>query len=83
MIESGAEIYFSHPAKVDASPLFFAIKSKNLKILELMCDKNDINLDEVKNSSGLTPILYASSLGIFDVINYLSVRGCNLNDSNT
>jgi len=82
LIESGAEIYYSHPSKVDASPLFFAIKCKNLKILELMCDKNEINFDEAKNSSGLTPILYASSLGIFDVINYLSVRGCNLNDSN-
>jgi len=50
LIESGAEIYYSHPSKVDASPLFFAIKCKNLKILELMCDKNEINLDEAKNS---------------------------------
>jgi hypothetical protein len=62
--------------------LFFAIKCKNLKILELMYDINQINLDDAKNSSGLAPILYASSLGMFDVINYLSMRGCNINDSN-
>jgi len=80
LIEKGAEVYFTHPVKTDASPIFNAIKCNNLKILEMICDTG-VNLELCKNTQGSTPLVYASQLYHFEVINYLSIRNCNLNDS--
>ena len=49
MIERGAEVYYQHPVKTDSSPILFAVKSKNLKVLEMICDRG-IDIDQCKNT---------------------------------
>jgi hypothetical protein len=44
LVENKVDVYFEDPVKVDASPIFFAIKCGNLKAVEYICDTG-IKLD--------------------------------------
>lgn len=72
-------IHYTDSEKVDNSPLFFAIKSSNLAALELFCDMDTTRLDTLTNSQGANAVLIAALSGNFAAVNYLSVRGVDLN----
>ena len=80
LIEGGADIYFRDPIKVDYSPVFMALKIEQVAYLEMMCDAIDRGqMDQFLDSQGYTPLMIASKNGMHDVVNYLSLRGSDLN----
>ncbi len=48
----------------------------------MICDTG-INIDLCRNTQGSTPLSYASQMYLFEIVNYLSIRNCDLNDSGT
>jgi len=58
-----------------------------VKALEYLCDAPEADLDGCQNSLGYSPLHYAANLGMEEVVNYLSLRDCNLDaldpDGNT
>lgn len=62
LLEEGALSYINGTdIEKDRSPIFLAIRLQNTKLLESMCDyHNDLTL---KNSEGLTPLMYAAKHG--------------------
>jgi len=77
LIEKGAVSYFRDQIWVDFSPVFLAVTACMVSVLEIMCDNGE-NLDEYKDSQGFTPFTLAIKHAIHDVVNYLSLRGVNL-----
>ena len=77
LLDQGAASYLAEPIKVDYSPVFVAVTQCQVSVLEMMCDRGD-ELDDYKDSQGYTPLTLAVKLGVHDVVNYLSLRGCNL-----
>lgn len=71
-------IHSERPEKVENSPLFYAIRQNNQQALEFFCDRNTEQLNYTSDSRGNNTIMYAASYDNFDVVNYLSVRGLNL-----
>lgn len=61
LIENGACFYYEELKFRDLSPIFLAIKKQNTSLIEILCD-HGANLT-VKDSSGMTPLMYASSAG--------------------
>jgi ankyrin repeat protein len=61
-----------------------AVQSKsehNTDLLELMCDHN-AQLT-VKNSVGMTPLMFAAEKNFHDIVNYLSLRTRDLNEEDS
>lgn len=79
LIEAGANLYINDPVKVDYSPIFIAIKTAQLPIIEMMADTAGKELDSYRDSQGYTPLMMSFKHALHDVVNYLSLRGCNLN----
>lgn len=50
-----------------------------MPIIEMMCDTAADDLDGWRDSQGYTPFMLAVKLGLHDVINYMSLRGIDLN----
>ena len=63
---------------MDYSPVFVAIKMAQMSTIELICDSG-AQLDEFIDSQGYSPFMFAVKFGLHEVVNYLSLRGCNLN----
>ena len=78
LLEAGARPFYSDPIKVDYSPVFLAVKMSQVSVIEGMCDTG-AQMDEYKDSQGYTPLTLALKHGLHDVVNYLSLRGCNMN----
>lgn len=78
LIDEGAELYYSDPIRVDYSPVFIAVKMEQIPSIELMCDIG-AKLDSFVDSQGYSPIMFAVKFGLHEVVNYLSLRGCDLN----
>jgi ankyrin repeat protein len=83
LIEFEARCYYCETDdSKDFSPIFMAVQyddDENItKILELMCD-HGASLT-VKNSEGMTPIMFAAEMGFDKVVNYLSLRTRDLNE---
>ena len=78
LIEKGAKVYLDDHIKRDFSPIFAAVMTAQVSILEKVADLG-VPLDEMKDSAGYTPLTLAVKLGIHEVVNYLSLRGCDLN----
>lgn len=49
-----------------------------MSALELFCDRNTEELNFICDSKGNNVIIYAAGYGNFDAVNYLSIRGVNL-----
>ena len=77
LIDKGVKLHSGDPVKADFSPIFYAIKSNNLKAVEMICDYG-LQLDLCVNSSGYTPLTFAIALNADEIVNYLSLRGCLL-----
>eukprot|EP00347_Sterkiella_histriomuscorum_P000748 403374657 len=78
LIEKKVQLYYNDPVKSDSSPIFFAIKCGNLKMVELICDSG-IDLTMCQSSMGYSPITYASSLNQHEILNHLTLRGHDAN----
>jgi ankyrin repeat protein len=50
-----------------------------MAVLELFADRNTEEMNHAVNSNGSNVVLYAAEVGNFEAVNYLSVRGVNLN----
>jgi ankyrin repeat protein len=79
LIEAGVQLYINDPVKVDYSPIFIAIRTSQIPIIEMMVDQCGGSLDEFRDSQGYSPFMLAVKLGLHDVLNYLSLRGVDLN----
>lgn len=71
LLEEGAFSYIDGTdIEKDRSPIFLAIRLQNTHLLEIMCDyNNDLTL---KNSEGLTPLMYAAKHGYNQIVNFLT-----------
>lgn len=79
MIEGEASLYFNDPIKVDYSPIFMAVKIGHVGYIEMMCDALDNGeIDTFYDSQGYSPVMLAVKLGMHDIVNYLTLRGINL-----
>ena len=72
LVASNAHIYF--PLNIEASPIFFAIRSKDVTVIEslLINLRGDTNLSGIKNNEGLNLIYYAYKYSNSDVVLYLA-----------
>ncbi|CDW86931.1 ankyrin repeat-containing protein [Stylonychia lemnae] len=77
LIDRGAQIHLKDPNFEDVSPIFFAIRMNNQKVIEMMCDTG-INFETLKNKQDYDPIHYACKIERDDIVNYLSLRMKNL-----
>lgn len=68
----------AQPDKLDNSPIFQAIKLKNMAAIEIFCDRNTEEMNYAVDSHGNNVIMYAAEIGNFEVVNYLSARGVQL-----
>jgi uncharacterized protein len=75
LLSKNVAIFNLGEGRIDNSPIFFAIRQENLKAIELICDRNLKVLNDRKDSQGNVAILHRK----FEAVNYLSVRGLNLN----
>lgn len=78
LIDAGASVYLSDPVRVDYSPAFIAVRTAQIPAIELMCDEGE-QIDQFKDSQGYTPLMLAVRLGLHDIVNYLTLRGVDLN----
>jgi ankyrin repeat protein len=72
LVEKGARLYIDDPIKVDYSPIFLAVRMKDIGILEVMCDTNT-DIDTVFDSLGYNPLTLAVKLDLHEVVSYLSL----------
>jgi uncharacterized protein len=72
LLSKNVAIFNLGEGRIDNSPIFFAIRQENLKAIELICDRNLKVLNDRKDSQGIHHRK-------FEAVNYLSVRGLNLN----
>ena len=57
-----------------------AVKIGHVGYIEMMCDAvNKGEFDQYQDSQGYTPLMLAVKLGMHDIVNYLTLRGINLN----
>jgi ankyrin repeat protein len=80
LVDEGADLYYSDPIRVDYSPVFVAVKMAQMSSIELMCDAG-AKLDGFLDSQGYSPFMFAVKFGLHEVVNYLSLRGCDLNQA--
>ena len=79
LVNKRVPIYNDDPSCVDNSPVFMAVKQNRTKALELFCDRIEAEtFTKMVDSRGHNPIVLASWLGNFESLNYLSIRGLNL-----
>lgn len=56
-----------------------AVKIGHVGIIEMMCDALDSGeIDTFYDSQGFSPVMLAVKLGMYDIVNYLTLRGINL-----
>ena len=79
LIDAKAKIYFQDEIRRDFSPVFIAITTAQQPMIEMICDEVKKELDNYRDSQGYSPMMLALKLGLHDVVNYLSLRGYNLN----
>ncbi|CDW84797.1 ankyrin [Stylonychia lemnae] len=85
-LSSKVPVYYNDPVKTDSSPVFFAIKCGNLKILEMMLDTgfdlthwHDLNQIDPQNE---TPLSRYVMFNNFDLAKKLISRGAKLDFCN-
>lgn len=62
--------------RIEASPLFTAIRKNNIKIINFLLDNNA--LLDARNVDGVTPVIYSIIGGSFDVTRLLVKRGADV-----
>ena len=65
----------------DFSPIFMAVQKDDQALLEAMCDHGA--LLTVKNSVGMTPLMFAAEQNYQNIVNYLSLRTTDLNEEDS
>ena len=65
-------IYLTEAPKTDNSPVFYAVKAKNMDALEVFADLGTQEMNFFVNTAGHNPLTYAASIGNFEAVNYLS-----------
>lgn len=79
LIEFGAQSYYGETdEQKDFSPIFMAVQELNTELLEQMMD-HGASLT-VKNSVGMTPLMFAAEQNYHSIVNYLSLRTRDLNE---
>ena len=82
MIEFGACSYYNETdEQKDFSPIFMAVQKEHQDLLELMCDHGSSLT--VKNSVGMTPLMFAAEQNYQIIVNYLSLRTRDLNEEDS
>ena len=82
LIEFGARSYYNDNDETkDYSPIFMAVQKKKPDLLELMCDHGA--LLTIKNSVGMTPLMFAAEQNYYPIVNYLSLRTRDLNEEDS
>jgi len=49
LIGAGAKVYLNDPIRVDYSPVFIAIRSGKIPVIEMVCDQG-VDIDEFRDS---------------------------------
>lgn len=79
LIEFGARSYYNETDKqMDLSPIFMAVQKQSTELLELMCD-HEASL-ALKNSVGMTPLMFAAEQNYQSIVKFLSNRTTDLNE---
>ena len=79
LLEEGAWSFVNgSDLEKDRSPIFLAIRTENTELLEMMFDYE--SQMAVKNSDGLTPLMYAAKHGYNQIVNFLTQRTNDLNE---
>eukprot|EP00347_Sterkiella_histriomuscorum_P012575 403368041 len=73
LVERKANIHLRYPQLEEYSPIFYAIRQGNLKVIEIMCDSG-LDFETIKNNEGYDPIHFAAVIDQDDIVNYLSLR---------
>lgn len=79
LVERNAFVHLYDPAQSEYSPLFQCIKLGNFPALEILCDSG-VNLDNMRDSLGFSPLTFAVKLNLDHIANYISLRVKNLDD---
>ena len=79
LVNMHVPIYNNEPHKLDNSPVFFAVKAGNIDAMEVFVDIGGDQMNHYVNSTGLNPLMYAASIGNFQMVNYLTSRGLLIN----
>ena len=78
----GVAVWSSEPAQRDNSPVFLAVRRKRMQALGRFVDKLGKKVfEKFVDSNGLTPLVVAAHTSNFDVIDYFSLRGISLNQT--
>lgn len=76
LLQQGVPIFNNHPRHRDNSPIFMALKQKNISMLRALCQQGPVdNLNFMLNSKGQNPIVSAAHNQNWDAVDYLSSRG--------
>jgi len=71
-MKKNALIFFEDPKLVDKSPFLVAIDHNKLWAIEIFCDYGaDLKM---KTSNGMSPMMYAATVGVDDIAMYLTLR---------
>ena len=82
LIVFGAMAYYDETDEQrDFSPIFMAVQKDDQALLEVMCDHGA--LLTVKNSVGMTPLMFAAEQNYQNIVNYLSLRTTDLNEEDS
>ena len=77
-MRKGANIFNKDMNHRDHSPFFQAINKENLYALEIFCDHDsDLTL---KNTEGMTPLMYSAKKGFDTICMYLTLRCPNVDE---
>ena len=82
LIQFGAMAFYDETDEQrDFSPIFMAVQKDDQGLLEIMCDHGA--LLTVKNSVGMTPLMFAAEQNYQNIVNYLSLRTTDLNEEDS
>jgi ankyrin repeat protein len=77
-MRKGAQTFNMEMKHRDMSPFFQAIIKENLYALEIFCDHDsDLTL---KNTEGMTPLMYSAKKGFDKICMYLTLRSPNVDE---
>ena len=77
MVDNGVDIEFIDPHGVGL--LDEAIVSGNMEFITYLLDEKNMNPNQTKRKSGLTPLIQASCYGNIDLVKLLMAHGADIN----
>ena len=81
LLKRNAQVYYDDIEILDKCPMFMAVKTSSIPIVEMFCDhgtKLDKAFLATKNQMGYTPMLFAIQNDYHNVVMYLALRCQNI-----